>query len=494
MLDKKVKFFSAPAGRAQAAARFGGAGDRKPAVGRDWRLTSVTRYFCAAAHDDIAFRDRVIEEYMEQKHRAIVVSDGVDMGLVLTHCLDARQRIRTRHFLLWGLIAFSLLLAAILGPEDAILAAIVYVSLAWAILFWSLWSEHRLVVNNFLKSNFNPYCVTYQPDDKAREAIESVTAAQQNRAVVYSGFTPFVGAGVALDGWSFVVDTQKACQDLGPQRAVPFDARDLYGAIDECLNGINWQNAAVEDRVFVHGSDVTGDSRLLPDPTERPPAITDPSLIDSYVDAASNSVRHYKHFRLVEWDGEMILSLFIRVTKPGRDLFVEANYFLLTPLRESFHKLDKINPRRVWKQGLTTAFEALALTVVWPLSALQILGAVEKWRERREIRARIQEDATFDRGAVSSIREMYASNQYQRYFQKLDKEMYYKVLDRHVLDAIVDFLNDRNIDTSDLKQKQQYIMNAGVIVSGGGSVINQGAMSVGEGSRAKAAVAAGGKK
>ena len=58
----------------------------------------------------------------------------------------------------------------------------------------------------------------------------------------------------------------------------------------------------------------------------------------------------------------------------------------------------------------------------------------------------------------------------------------------------MEFLNERNIDTSDLRQRQQYIMNAGVIVSGGGSVINQGAMSVGEGSRAKAAFAAGGKK
>ena len=430
---------------------------------------------------------------MDQKHRAIVVSDGVDMGLVLTHCLDARRRARIRHLLLWGVIAFSLIVAAILGPEDAIMAAIVYVSLAWAILFWSMWTEHQLVVK-LLKSNFNPNCVDYQPDAEAQEAIESVNAAQQNRAVVYSGFTPFVGAGVALGGWSFAADTQKACQDLGPQRALPFHARELYAAIDECLNGIDWRSAAVEDRIFVHGSDVTGDSRLLPDPTERPRAIADPSLIDSYVDAASNSVRHYKHFRLVAWDGELILSLFIRVTKPGRDLFVEANYFLLTPVRESFRKLDKINPHRIWKRVATTAFEALALTAVWPLSALQLLETVGKWRERREIRARIREDATFDRGAVSSIREMYASNEYHRYFQKLDKEMYYKVLDKHVLDAIVEFLNERNIDTSDLRQRQQYIMNAGVIVSGGGSVINQGAMSVGEGSRAKAAFAAGGKK
>jgi hypothetical protein len=193
----------------------------------------------------------------------------------------------------------------------------------------------------------------------------------------------------------------------------------------------------------------------------------------------------------VEWDGELILSLFIRVTKPGRDLFVEANYLLLTPVRDSLRRLDSISARRAWKHAIEIALTSIPWVLAWPLMAFKWMEGIEKWRHRREIRKRIRDDATFDRGALSSIREEYSSAKYHRYFQKLDKEMYHKVLEKHILDTIVDFLEIHNVDTSDLKQRQQFILNSGVIVGGGGSVYNMGAMSVGAQSQA---AAAGGKK
>jgi hypothetical protein len=429
----------------------------------------------------------VIEEYLGQRHRAIVSSDGVDMGLVLAHCLDARSRANRRDLFLCGVLALSLALLLVVPVQDTLILPAIYGLLAWAILFWASWSEYRLVVNNFLKSNYNPYCIPYQPDPRKREAIENVSAAQRNRAVVYSGFSPFVGAGIDVGGWSFAVDTSRKCQDAGIQQSpLSFQVRDLYAALGGCLTGMAWPNAAIEDRIFVHGSDIGGDPRLLPDPMDRPCPVTDPAVIDSYVDATSNTVRHYKHIRLVEWDGELILSLFIRLTKPGRDLFVEADYFLLTPLRQDFHRPDAIHPKRAWRHGVSIALTSLPMTVLWPLTALRVLEVISGWLQRREIRSSIREDATFDRGALSSIREQFSSGYYQRYFQKLDQEMYRKILEKHILDCIVDFLDDHLIDTSELKQRQQFIMNAGVMVSGGGSVINMGAMSVGERSRAAA--------
>jgi hypothetical protein len=132
------------------------------------------------------------------------------------------------------------------------------------------------------------------------------------------------------------------------------------------------------------------------------------------------------------------------------------------------------------------------MTVLWPLTVLRLLEVISRRLQRREIRSSIREGATFDRGAPSSIREQILLRHYQSYFQQLDQEMCRKILEKHILDCIVDFLDDHLIDTSELKQRQQFIMNAGGMVSGGGSVINMGAMSVGE--RSRAAAVSGGKQ
>jgi hypothetical protein len=63
--------------------------------------------------------------------------------------------------------------------------------------------------------------------------------------------------------------------------------------------------------------------------------------------------------------------------------------------------------------------------------------------------------------------------------------MYVKVIERQVLDSILHYLDERNVDTSDVKQRQTAILNQGVIVSGGGSVVNSGAMSVGDQANSK---------
>jgi hypothetical protein len=88
----------------------------------------------------------------------------------------------------------------------------------------------------------------------------------------------------------------------------------------------------------------------------------------------------------------------------------------------------------------------------------------------------------FDYGAKISIRESATSTEYRRYFQKLDKEMNFKVIERRILDSIVEFLDSKNIDTSDLQNRQQWILNEGVIVSGGSIeaesvALGKGAMS-----------------
>ncbi len=62
---------------------------------------------------------------------------------------------------------------------------------------------------------------------------------------------------------------------------------------------------------------------------------------------------------------------------------------------------------------------------------------------------------------------MVSQSNYDDMFQKLDKEMYVKMLEKRILSAIMDFLAEKNIDISEFKEREQSILNNGVIMTGG---------------------------
>lgn len=69
---------------------------------------------------------------------------------------------------------------------------------------------------------------------------------------------------------------------------------------------------------------------------------------------------------------------------------------------------------------------------------------------------------SFNYGAAFSLREAASDRLYYRYFQMLDRELYAKTIEHRVLDALVEFMEDHNIDSSDLIQRQTTIYNSGM--------------------------------
>jgi hypothetical protein len=63
-----------------------------------------------------------------------------------------------------------------------------------------------------------------------------------------------------------------------------------------------------------------------------------------------------------------------------------------------------------------------------------------------------------------------------------------QVTQQAVLNLIIDFLDDRNIDTSEIKDRQIAILNNGVIVAGG--ALQASSVAVGAGAQASASPAA----
>lgn len=82
----------------------------QPQVGhRRGRRSEATRYLCAAAHLDEAFRSRATQGLLSQPHRAVAPSYGIDVVPILRHCLSAQRRVITRDVVLSLILLVALL-------------------------------------------------------------------------------------------------------------------------------------------------------------------------------------------------------------------------------------------------------------------------------------------------------------------------------------------------------------------------------------------------
>jgi hypothetical protein len=195
-------------------------------------------------------------------------------------------------------------------------------------------------------------------------------------------------------------------------------------------------------------------------------------VLAEYMDPGSDQVRHFKWIQVIGWGGDLVLSIVLHLSRLGTKLHVEADYYLLTPLRPEFYAADRLLARRqtarLLRQFGDVPGVAFLLTAALPVIILgKILRPLRASIRDKAIRQQIARDPFFDYGTAVSIRNWVSSTEYRHYFQRVDKERFVKVLERQILDAIIDFLNAKGIDTSDVKERKTTILNSGVIMSGG---------------------------
>ena len=78
-----------------------------------------------------------------------------------------------------------------------------------------------------------------------------------------------------------------------------------------------------------------------------------------------------------------------------------------------------------------------------------------------------RESERYNYGYSMSLRETWTDGNYERYFQKLDKELYFKLIQQKLIDSITESLESRGISTEAIKERGTQILNSGVIVTGG---------------------------
>jgi hypothetical protein len=204
----------------------------------------------------------------------------------------------------------------------------------------------------------------------------------------------------------------------------------------------------------------------------RPVCAVPPAFAAALIDAEDERARLYKLIRVEVWDGELVLSMYFRLRKQADTLFVEVSFLVLPPLQERFRILERMNAELSWRAFAAEVGAWLLSVPVFAIEALRLLLGILDWpvralglRESARKRA-LRDDPSTDYGCHQSLRSWASSNSYGNYFQKLDKEMFVKTIEGRLLDALQQFLDEKGIDTTDIRARQETILNSGVIVSG----------------------------
>lgn len=445
-------------------------------VGADLPVPSIhanyeaTRYLCGAAYTDSKFRQKVIELGEDEVHaRAHEV--GIDISEVTRHCLKAESRESNRDYLLF----LVLICTAAASLFNVYLALIAGWLISAVIIGLGIFGDDRIQRHDLAKLMFAEawQARAVQPDD--------------NNVIVYSGFSPFVGAGTNIGGWSFAVDLSRGKQGLAAHDPQPFTLAEIYDHVIEVFELLGLRDLSVSRKLFVSGRRVREEGQFLPNVLQHPVMHVPEEEVAKYAENCSRDVRHYLCVESVDWGGELAVSLFIRFQKFASKLFVEVSTSLLPPLKQSYYRLDKLRAQRPFAHSAGLLAGAIIgapfFLLLAPFLCLGRVRTTLKVGRNSQLRDEIRKDPLFDYGAKESLREFAAGDEWRVYFQKLDKEMHHKILQQQLLDCLVDFLDHHGIDTSEIKERTTHILNNGVIVSGG-SVTAEG-LAVGEGAQAR---------
>ena len=449
-----------------------------------------TRLLCASVLLGHGGARAKVIEWFRDPNRAVADELGVNLRLVIQLARWAERRDRRYmwvYFLIFALTAIAAL--AEVAADGVGLIAAVAGSLAAGIV----WIQKRAEERNKFAQSFLP--ARFDVEEVARrfkielegQDMTALPSGDQN-VFAYGGFTPFVGAGYDLGGWSVAVATDKAKEVFGRSVSIEkFEAASLYRAIDMDVQRLAVSRIETNDSYFASGADLRDNRMLLPDIYGRPMQYLDAAAATPYIYADDQAVRHYRCYRILDWGGELAYSYYLRCSLRGNTLFVETKKFLLTPLAQAFRTIDDTVPLdgKEWVGTVVAGLVAGPFLLLF--APLQAYAGVSRWfhelgdqdKARREL---IDKHPRFNYGATNSLRQALSSGSYQHYFQKIDSDFFGKALERQILDSLVAFLESRGIDTSELRERQTTIMNSGVIVQGGD--VNAESLAVGAGSRA----------
>lgn len=434
----------------------------------------VTRYLCAAAELNRSFRNTVFEEIVHNSYRFVARSYGVDLSRVVRQCLRAQTRDLLLDLVLSVLMVIAVISNFVSNGFFPGLFMLIPTLLTWPLLLafvticGSKLYSYRVVASHLSRDNFHK--------EEAKETVVEIMYAdrlkelkqlEDGNAVYYSGYSPFVGAGKRLGGWSFVFSTQSKEDE---EKFIDLSLTHMYAYMESKLSKLQIDGMTITDCLFVDGKTVRQQPEFLPNELAAPLSTVSEATMQSCMDSFFEQKRYYKVVQISGWQGNLIFSSFFRVTQNDRQTFVEVSYYALPPLRNSYYAIDRLKSgiplSFIGTSMLKSIFPAIMSPIQSPVRLISLLRQLlsKQSGAKREVKE-IKENPAFDYGADQSLREMVASEKLNNYFQDADVDMYRKQIERQLMEGMTDYLESQGVDVSEFNRHTEAVVQQGITIN-----------------------------
>ncbi|MGW5053693.1 hypothetical protein [Actinokineospora sp. NPDC004072] len=451
--------------------------------------TEITRLLCRGVYHSARFAKTTTALLFTGRLTAAAHSPGVDTVLVALHCLTVlRIKRRYRNWLV-GVLVFTVGLTLV-HPVGLIglVAGAVVVRLRRGEL------ESRAA--HLERGRFRDgHGFPLPAPEWAHPRLHALADAQKGNVTIFLD-RPFVGCGKPVDGWSFALAVRSAEDTLSgsPAPLSRFSGAELTAYVSARLadaadrgspltHGVPLVGLVLADRVFADGGTLIGNPALLPDRAAPPVQTASAEDVQRWRSELPGPVRTYLCVHAASSAGLVVASTFLRFTAHAELLYFECERTLLHPVGADLLLAESepgfLERASVWLGDVVSSPLQLVAAPFTPIPG-PTRRSVRR-TDRKQVKAAIA-DPHFHYGAGYSPREAAAAASFHTEFQFLDAERSFKLVERLVLDAAIEFLDHHGVDTSDLRSRQTTILNSGVIQTGG--VSNVGALAVGDQARA----------
>jgi hypothetical protein len=375
------------------------------------------------------------------------------------------------------LTSFSSLTAG--GSLAASLTSDLRVVAVFVFLLIAIWAA-EFGYNNAIRRTLSAGLLHGKPPPPGRGPAErrvaEVEAAQYGNVTLYRSENPFIGAGAEIGRhWSIAIelvgDAAAGPDGAGgemtgghlPRAWIPIDPADAHEAIrerllrlrdEDLLPGERVPGLAVHDHVV--GSGRAGFDGPLQDPANGVPyAYASPEAIDALIHTPQAGLRYYLRATVLDWgppvmsagrpviaftDHGIAVSAFVYVAVEGRMFYLQFVRTVLPPVRSEYetgflHSSQRLMARRARRE----MFRSL---VTIPA---RIRSAIRTAAEERSV------TGWGYPGTSLSVRELGAADNLGTHIRRLDVEKYTAVIERVLLDTVMDFLKAKGVDISDFR-------------------------------------------
>jgi hypothetical protein len=420
----------------------------------------------------------------------------------------------------------SLPLSLFLHGGVLALWSLVYLAVVVGTLVRYFWLRNKTLVDELRPDA--PEASFRHENPRVDNRIAEVCRAQYGNLTLYNTEDPFIGAGfipLTLLGkgkkddkplWSIAIELSRA----GAARGVlGFNARDrvdidpveLHQVLRVRLEQLNDPQLPPSQRVAHLSVDnhVVGDGRFpwdspLIDRTRMIP-YSQASLqaIEALIRAPHGRLRYYQRVSISDegWpvltgdrrqvigsvDQEIVTSAFIYVAVEGHMFYLQFVPKTLAPVDYRFQAIDQLpkstSGKFMGKVLLDALRGAFADIITAPYGVYQALRL--SFKEYRNFTDEVRAEADFayaDVGAHIGVREYGSQHALRTTIQHLDTDKYTQIIERLVLETVLDFLVSKGADTTAYRASAASITNS-TIISG-----NTGAWNVNAGDGAQTVV------